>query len=79
MSVQVASLSSANSTNAFSNVEIPRLDDVADCNLYSRRLTLPMKSKKRAGKIRQAFRKDKRVVREQRVTEDNWEELLDQH
>ncbi len=38
-----------------------------------------MKPKKRAGKIRQAFRKDKRVVREQRVTEDNWEALLDQH
>lgn len=38
-----------------------------------------MKAKKRAGKIRQAFRKDKGQVREQRVTEDNWEELLDQH
>jgi ribosome biogenesis GTPase len=38
-----------------------------------------MKAKKRAGKIRQAFRKDKSVVREQRVTEDNWEALLDQH
>jgi ribosome biogenesis GTPase len=38
-----------------------------------------MKAKKRAGKIRQAFRKDKGVVREQRVTEDNWEALLDQH
>ncbi|HEX6641579.1 MAG TPA: hypothetical protein VF215_10730, partial [Thermoanaerobaculia bacterium] len=38
-----------------------------------------MKPKKRAGKIRQAFRKDKGVVREQRVTEDNWEALLDQH
>ena len=38
-----------------------------------------MKAKKRAGKIRQSFRKDKGVVREQRVTEDNWEELLDQH
>jgi ribosome biogenesis GTPase len=38
-----------------------------------------MKSRKRAGKIRQAFRKDKGVVREQRVTEDNWEALLDQH
>lgn len=38
-----------------------------------------MKAKKRAGKIRQTFRKDKGVVREQRVTEDNWEALLDQH
>lgn len=38
-----------------------------------------MKSKKRAGKIRRAFRKDKGDVREQRVTEDNWEALLDQH
>jgi ribosome biogenesis GTPase / thiamine phosphate phosphatase len=38
-----------------------------------------MRSRKRAGKIRQAFRKDKAVVREQRVTEDNWEALLDQH
>lgn len=38
-----------------------------------------MKERKRAGKIRKAFRKDKGGVREQRVTEDNWEELLDQH
>src|SRR5512134_2010814 len=38
-----------------------------------------MKARKRAGKLRRAFRKDKGDVREQRVTEDNWEELLDQH
>lgn len=38
-----------------------------------------MKARKRAGKLRRAFRKDKGEVREQRVTEDNWEELLDQH
>jgi ribosome biogenesis GTPase len=63
------------------------LDDVLDCNLYSQTPTGhsspggtdEMKQKKRAGKIRQPFRKDKAVVREQRVTEDNWEALLDQH
>jgi ribosome biogenesis GTPase / thiamine phosphate phosphatase len=38
-----------------------------------------MKSKKRAGKIRGAFRKDKGNARDQRVTEDNWEALLDEH
>lgn len=38
-----------------------------------------MKGRKRAGKIRGAFRRDKGNAREQRVTEDNWEELLDQH
>ncbi|MDQ3280156.1 MAG: ribosome small subunit-dependent GTPase A [Acidobacteriota bacterium] len=38
-----------------------------------------MKAKKRAGKIRGAFRKDKGNVRAPRVTEDNWEALLDQH
>ncbi|HEX8254672.1 MAG TPA: ribosome small subunit-dependent GTPase A [Thermoanaerobaculia bacterium] len=38
-----------------------------------------MKQKKRAGKIRGAYRKDKGNAREQRVTEDNWEALLDQH
>lgn len=38
-----------------------------------------MKAKKRAGKIRGAFRKDKGNARDQRVTEDNWEALLDQH
>ncbi|HEY0157782.1 MAG TPA: ribosome small subunit-dependent GTPase A [Thermoanaerobaculia bacterium] len=38
-----------------------------------------MKAKKRAGKMRGAFRKDKGNAREQRVTEDNWEALLDEH
>jgi ribosome biogenesis GTPase len=38
-----------------------------------------MKSRKRAGKLRQVYRKGKADVREQRVTEDNWEALLDQH
>jgi ribosome biogenesis GTPase len=37
-----------------------------------------MKERKRAGKIRRAFRKEKAEPRE-RVTEDNWEQLLDQH
>ena len=38
-----------------------------------------MKPKKRGGAIRGAYRKDKGGAREQRVTEDNWEALLDQH
>lgn len=38
-----------------------------------------MKARKKAGKLRRAFRKDKGDVRSHRVTEDNWEELLDQH
>jgi ribosome biogenesis GTPase len=38
-----------------------------------------MKAKKRAGKIRGAYRKDKGSARDQRVTEDNWEALLDRH
>ncbi|HYI13048.1 MAG TPA: ribosome small subunit-dependent GTPase A [Thermoanaerobaculia bacterium] len=38
-----------------------------------------MKSRKQAGKVRRAFRKEKPDVRGQRVTEDNWEALLDQH
>jgi len=38
-----------------------------------------MKARKRAGKLRRAFRKDKGEVRDHRITEDNWEELLDQH
>lgn len=37
-----------------------------------------MKEKKKAGKLRRAFRKEKGETRE-RVTEDNWENLLDQH
>jgi ribosome biogenesis GTPase / thiamine phosphate phosphatase len=36
-------------------------------------------ARKRTGKIRGAYRKDKGVARDQRVTEDNWEQLLDQH
>ena len=38
-----------------------------------------MKERKRAGKLRRAFRKDKGEVRDGRVTEDNWEALLDRH
>ena len=38
-----------------------------------------LKERKRAGKLRRAFRKDEGEVREQRVTEDNWESLLDKH
>jgi ribosome biogenesis GTPase len=38
-----------------------------------------MKSRKQAGKLRKSLRKGKGEVREQRVTEDNWEDLLDQH
>lgn len=39
-----------------------------------------MKARKQAGKIRRAMRKGKgEAPRENRVTEDNWEELLDQH
>jgi ribosome biogenesis GTPase / thiamine phosphate phosphatase len=38
-----------------------------------------MKSRKRAGAIRRALRKGKGEVRSPRVTEDNWEGLLDQH
>ena len=38
-----------------------------------------MKAKKQAGKVRRAFRKDKGDPRAPRVTEDNWEKLLDQH
>lgn len=38
-----------------------------------------MKSRKRTGKVRRAFRKESGAAREGRVTEDNWEALLDQH
>lgn len=38
-----------------------------------------MKARKQAGRARRALRKGKGEVREQRVTEDNWEDLLDQH
>lgn len=38
-----------------------------------------MKGQKKTGKLRRAFRKDKGDVRGQRVTEENWESLLDQH
>ncbi|MBV8519947.1 MAG: ribosome small subunit-dependent GTPase A [Acidobacteria bacterium] len=39
-----------------------------------------MKSRKQAGKLRRALRgKEKGEVRESRITEDNWEELLDKH
>ena len=38
-----------------------------------------MKARNQAGKARRALRKGKGEVREQRITEDNWEELLDQH
>jgi len=38
-----------------------------------------MKARKQAGKIRRAMQKGKGEARENRVTEDNWEELLDRH
>lgn len=38
-----------------------------------------LKERKRAGKLRRAFRKDKGDAGAQRVTEDNWEALLDRH
>jgi ribosome biogenesis GTPase len=38
-----------------------------------------MKTRRQATKARRALRKGKDEVREGRVTEDNWEELLDQH
>jgi ribosome biogenesis GTPase / thiamine phosphate phosphatase len=39
-----------------------------------------LKSRKQAAKLRRALRgKDKSEVRESRITEDNWEELLDKH
>ena len=38
-----------------------------------------MKARRQASKARRGLRKGKSEVREQRVTEDNWEELLDRH
>lgn len=38
-----------------------------------------MKTRKQAGKLRKSFRKDKGDAGSQRLTEDNWETLLDQH
>jgi ribosome biogenesis GTPase len=38
-----------------------------------------MKSRKRAGKVRRAWRKESGGASTARVTEDNWEQLLDQH
>jgi ribosome biogenesis GTPase len=38
-----------------------------------------MKARKQAGKLRKQFRKDKGDQGAQRITEDNWESLLDQH
>ncbi len=38
-----------------------------------------MKARKQAGKLRKDFRKDKGDAGAQRLTEDNWESLLDQH
>ena len=37
------------------------------------------KARKKAGKLRRDFKKDKGDAGAQRVTEDNWEQLLDQH
>jgi ribosome biogenesis GTPase / thiamine phosphate phosphatase len=37
------------------------------------------KERRKAGKLRRVFRKDKDAPREQRVTEENWEALLDRH
>lgn len=38
-----------------------------------------MKARKQAGKLRKNLRKDKGAAGAQRITEDNWESLLDQH
>lgn len=38
-----------------------------------------MKARKQAGKLRKHFKKDKGDAGAQRLTEDNWENLLDQH
>jgi ribosome biogenesis GTPase len=38
-----------------------------------------MKARKQAGKLRKHFKKDKGDAGAQRITEDNWESLLDQH
>ena len=38
-----------------------------------------MKARKQAGKLRKNFKKDKGDAGAQRITEDNWEGLLDQH
>jgi ribosome biogenesis GTPase / thiamine phosphate phosphatase len=38
-----------------------------------------VKGRKNAGKLRRDFRKDKGDAGAQRLTEDNWEQLLDQH
>jgi ribosome biogenesis GTPase / thiamine phosphate phosphatase len=38
-----------------------------------------LKARKQAGKARRALRKDKGETRPQRIDEDNWEDLLDQH
>ena len=38
-----------------------------------------MKARKQAGKLRKTFKKDKGDAGAQRITEDNWETLLDQH
>ncbi|HWW61467.1 MAG TPA: GTPase RsgA, partial [Thermoanaerobaculia bacterium] len=51
-----------------------QLKDLAKHQSYEQ-----MKLRKQAGKMRRALRKGKGETREQRVTEDNWEELLDEH
>lgn len=38
-----------------------------------------MKARKQASKLRKAFDKGRDTVRDQRITEDNWEDLIDQH
>ena len=38
-----------------------------------------MKARKKAGNLRKNFKKDKGDAGAQRITEDNWETLLDQH
>ena len=38
-----------------------------------------LKARKQAGKLRKNFKKDKGDAGAQRITEDNWESLLDQH
>lgn len=38
-----------------------------------------MKARQKAGRVRGAYRKDKGAARDPRVTEENWEALLDRH
>jgi ribosome biogenesis GTPase len=48
-------------------------------DLAKRETLREMKSRKLAGKIRKAAKQGKGVERDNRITEDNWEDLLDRH